>query len=151
MSNSFCFLWNNYECEFVWLVCLFVYLPLCIFFFKSWQNSFSKCSNSVDSFFFTKLYEFYKKIDFFAFLPYLFRKVVILIQIVKNAKFPNGKEVNFHRKHSQILIFPSPSFWTKLNQNFKLVLYTNLIWLIVFKSESFKVEKKNVYYEFLIS
>jgi len=45
--------------------------------------------------FFTKLFEIYKKIDFFAFLPYLFRNVVILIQIVKNAKFPNDKENNF--------------------------------------------------------
>jgi len=52
---------------------------------------FSKCSNSVDSFI-SKLFEIYKKINFFAFLPYLFRNVVILIQIVKNAKFPNDKE-----------------------------------------------------------
>ena len=67
------------------------------FFFESGQNFFyfSKCSNSVDSFSFTKLYEFYKKINFFAFLPYLFWNVVILIQIVENAKFPNGKENNF--------------------------------------------------------
>jgi len=37
-------------------------------------------------FFFTKLFEIYNKIDFFAFLPHLFRIVVILIQIVKRAK-----------------------------------------------------------------
>ena len=91
MSNSFCFLWNNYECEFVCLVCLFVYLPLCIFFLKVGRIFSSKCSNSVD-FFISKLFEIYKKINFFAFLPYLFRNVVILIQIVKNAKFPNDKE-----------------------------------------------------------
>ena len=97
---------------------------------------------------FTKLFEIYKKIDFFAFLPYLFRNVVILIQIVKNAKFPNDKEKisssDFLTREAflNLNIPPSSSFWTKLNQNFKLVLHTNFIRFIVFESESLKVEKE---------
>lgn len=103
------------------LFVLSVCLSVCLYvsFFWKLAEFFSKCSNSVDSFFFTKLYEFYNKIDFFAFLPYLFRNVVILIQIVKNAKFPNGKENNF-----QVWFLTREAF---LNLNISLPIFLNQI------------------------